>query len=181
MHWQENVHNLIYFHCCSIKNENSPQLCEIMRKFKKCKFEVGRCRRERTFPNLGYRYTGMPIQAPPVTVDPEPRSRQPDSRRAHPPLSSGPGRCPSHRKGASVGGPRRRQTWVAKKDLVELELRTYLNLRTYNSFEMLKYNLEIAKKWKLLHFGKIGFKIPTKFGKKLAKFSNIRAKFANFG
>ena len=30
--------------------------------------------------------------------------------------------------------------WVAKKDLVELERRTYLNLRTYNSFEMLKYH-----------------------------------------
>ena len=32
--------------------------------------------------------------------------------------------------------------WVAKKDLVELELelRTYLHLRTYNAFEMLKYH-----------------------------------------
>ena len=31
-------------------------------------------------------------------------------------------------------------TWLANKDLVELELRAYLNLRTYNSFEMLKYH-----------------------------------------
>ena len=46
-------------------------------------------------------------------------------------------------------------TWVANKDLVELELRTYLNLWTYNLFEMLKYhernNLEISKQWQLLH------------------------------
>ena len=46
--------------------------------------------------------------------------------------------------------------WVANKDLVELELRTYLNLWTYNLFEMLKYhewnNLEISKQKKIAAF-----------------------------
>ena len=40
---------------------------------------------------------------------------------------------------------------LQKKMRVELELRTYLNLWTYNLFELLKYrdrnNLEISKKW----------------------------------
>ena len=66
--------------------------------------------------------------------------------------------------------------WVANTDLVELELRTYLNIRTYNSFEMLKYhernNLEISKSENCCILGK-SRKILVKSGKNLAKFWQI--------
>ena len=38
-------------------------------------------------------------------------------------------------------------TWVANQDLVELKLRTYLNLRTYNLFELLKNPENFVKIW----------------------------------
>ena len=56
-------------------------------------------------------------------------------------------------------------TWVANKDAVELELGTYLKFRTQPE----RNNLDISKKWTLLHFGKI----PRKFGQHLAEFSKI--------
>ena len=60
-----------------------------------------------------------------------------------------------HTKSDVLLEPSSMETWVANKDLVELELRTYLNKWTHDWFEMLKYHerndLEISKKWKLLH------------------------------
>ena len=75
-------------------------------------------------------------------------------------------RAPQHAEGEvdgvpAVGVPREQEhvrlsaglrvpAWVANMDLVELELRAYLNLRTHNSFEILKYheqnNLEITNR-----------------------------------
>ena len=56
-----------------------------------------------------------------------------ESSRAEPEAASAVRACDGARENCSCA-------WVANKVLVELELRTDLSLRTYNSFEMLKYH-----------------------------------------